>query len=149
MSADLLAEVRAFMARWNLTEPQFGSMAKRGQAFVHGLKRGRQLRPETEQAVREFIAAGDPRPKGRFRRGAQKYTDTVRRNAEAAREAQLFRNTDPVEQAKTFIRTRTSFACYEAAITRPEEHGKYFIGAKLVSRDELFEFARNKGWKGG
>jgi hypothetical protein len=147
MSKELLSDVLAFVARWNMSEAQFGAMSVHSQQLIYSLRRGRKCRPKTEARIRDYMAKGDPGPRKRNVRNAEKYGAAIRRNAEAEREAGLFRRTDPVERAKTFIRSR-GWHCFEAAITRPEHHGKYFIGAKLASRDELLEFARRKGWGG-
>ena len=143
---DLLRAILAFVAKWNMSEAAFGAMAVNSQQLIYSLRRGRKCRPKTEARIRAFMAKGDP---GRHYRkpDPERYRRSLRREAEAERKSELFRNSDPVERAKTFIRQR-GWHCFEAAITRPEHHGKYFIGAKLASRDELLAFARHKGWRG-
>jgi hypothetical protein len=146
-SKDLLADILAFVAKWNMSEAQFGATAVHSQQLIYSLRRGRKCRAKTEARIRDFMAKGDPGRPIRRRPSPEQYGEAIRRNAEAERQAGEFRRTDPVERAKTWIRSR-GWHCFEAAITRPEHHGKYFIGARLASRDELLEFARRKGWGG-
>lgn len=143
----MLDEVLLFIRQWHLTDTQFGSMAVGSPQFVRTLRKGRSCRSTTEARVREFIAKGDPRPKGRTTSAFVKYRQVMRRNAQEERRKTEFRSTDPVELAKTFIRAQR-FVCFEAAITRPEHHGKYFIGTNLVDREGLLAFARKKGLAG-
>ncbi len=140
----LLADVIAFINRHGLTDTQFGVMATHSTQLLWSLRRGRKCRPETEARIREFMAKGSPRGAGH----ASKYAGAVRRNTETQAKAAAFRRTDELERAKTFIRSRTGFCCFEAQITRPEHFGKYFIGARLVTPAELLDFARRKGWTG-
>ena len=146
---DLLTDILAFVARWNMSEARFGAMAVHSQQLIYSLRRGRKCRPATEARIRGFMAKGDPGRQVRKRRRPTpaEHRRSIRASAECEREAGAFRRTDPVERAKTFIRSR-GWHCFEAAITRPEHHGKFFIGARLASRDELLEFARRKGWGG-
>lgn len=143
----LLEEVVLFIRQWHLSDTQFGSMAVGSPQFVRNLREGRCCRATTQARVREFMAKGDPRPKGRTASRFVKYRQVVRRNAQEAKRQATFRTTDPVELAKTFIRAQR-FVCFEAAITRPEHHGKYFVGTNLVDREGLLEFARKRGWAG-
>jgi hypothetical protein len=92
------------------------------------------------------MAKGDPGIRHRRKTTARSYYAAINREARIEREASEFRRTDSVERAKTFIRSR-GWHCFEAAITRPELHGNYFVGAMLLSRDELLQFARRKGWQ--
>lgn len=151
MSSDtgnaLLDDILAFVARWNMSEARFGAMAVHSQQLIYSLRRGRTCRKPTEVRIRAFMAKGDPGRQVRKRPTPDQYRKSIRANEDAERAAGEFRRTDPVERAKTFIRSR-GWHCFEAAITRPEHHGKYFIGAKLASRDELLTFARRKGWGG-
>ena len=143
----LLVDILAFVAKWNMSEARFGAMAVHSQQLIYSLRRGRKCRAKTEARIRDFMAKGDPGRQVRRRPTPEQYGASRLRNAEAEREAGQFRRTDPVERAKTFIRSR-GWHCFEAAITRPEHHGRYFIGARLASRDELLDFARRKGWGG-
>ena len=147
LSSILLADILAFVTKWNMSEAQFGALAVHSQQLIYSLRRGRKCRARTEARIRDFMAKGDPGRQVRRRPTPEEYGASVRRNAELERKASAFRRTDPVERAKTFIRSR-GWHCFEAAITRPEHHGKYFIGARLASRDELLDFARRKGWGG-
>jgi hypothetical protein len=144
---DLLAEILAFVDRWNIGEAQFGKLAAHSQQLIYSLRRGRKCRSGTEARIREFMAKGDPGLQYRRRPATNQYYAAMRRDARAEQAASEFRRTDPVERAKTFIRSR-GWHCFEAAITRPEHQGKFFIGAMLVTRDELLEFALRKGWAG-
>lgn len=143
--AALLRDVLAFIERYGLAKSQFGSMALHSPGFVTSLERGRNCTEDTERRVREFMAAGDPRPASAFK--PQAYAQAKARHIRAEIEANHFREADPVEQAKRVIRAQR-FACFEAEITRPAEHGKFFIGSRLVTKAELFAFARRHGWEG-
>jgi hypothetical protein len=138
-------EIMAFCRRYGLAKTQFGSMVVHSPSLVDSIARGRQLRDGTEAKIRDFMAAGDPRP-SRRQSNVRAYMRAKARNIEAETAACQFRASDPVEQAKRVIRSR-GFACFEAEITRPGSIGMYFIGAKLVTKAELFASARRHGWK--
>lgn len=144
----LLDDVLGFIRQHGLTETQFGAMSVKSTQLVFSLRRGRKCGPKVEEKVRAFMAAGNPRPNTRAGTAAQKYAETVRRNAAAERHATLFRTTDEAERAKTFIRARTPFYCFNAEITRPQMIGWYFIGSRLVDRQQLLDYAKERGWEG-
>lgn len=154
---ELLREVEAFMARYEVVDTQFGAMAVGSSKFVFDLRKGRQPRPKTIARCAEFMALGNPWhrfPKSRF---ARKYALTVRRNAEAEKRLRQFLATDPLEQAKTFVR-RQGFNCFAASVNvvnpraRRALAGKIAVakrsGTEVLSADEFMAFARRLGWKG-
>lgn len=147
-TADLLADIYDFIKRWRLAKTQFGSMSVRSPGLVKSIEQGRQVGDELEKRIRNFMAKGDPRPKGRGTMIARRYHAAVRANRAAEDEQRMFRATDLVERAKTFIRQRTVFTCFNAEILKPAEVGRFYIGTRIVSRDELLAFARAKGWDG-
>lgn len=151
---ELLREVEAFMARYEVVDTQFGSMAVGSSKFVFDLRKGRQPRPKTIARCAEFMAMGNPWhrfPKSRF---ARKYAKTVKRNAEADRQQREFIATDPLEQAKIFLR-RQGFNCFNATVMAGTNVkmqrtlvGMVYVGMKLLDRDELLAMARRRGWTG-
>lgn len=144
-SAQLLKDVLSFCQQRSILDTDFGSRAVNSPSFVASLKAGRTVSKTTEERVRSFMAEGDSRPSSRGHRTARAYASAKARNMRAEHQAAAFRLSDPVEQAKTAIR-RAGFACFEAEITNPKAHGKFFIGARMVTKEELFERARRHGW---
>lgn len=154
---ELLAEVLKFMRRYDLVDTQFGSMAVNSSQFVFNLRKGRQCRPATVERVRAFMAAGDPRPPGSRSRFARRYAMTVKRNAAAEAHARVFRSTDEVERAKTFLR-RDGLNVFDAGVhaesprQRRALRGKIGVarktGTQLYDRDEFLDLARRRGWTG-
>lgn len=158
----LLDEIRAFCRQHRIQPSQFGALAVRSPSLVIGLEQGRNLRPETVRRIRVVLDGGDPGAVGSVRRImaaniaanyvsrgtriARGYAKAKARNMAAEQASALHRATDPVEQAKLVIR-RAGWACFEAAITRPEYHGQFFIGSRLVTREGLLEFAERHGWR--
>lgn len=53
------------------------------------------------------------------------------------------RRTDPVERAKAFIARRVP--CYAAEVAGGPT-GHFVVGTRIVTREELFAIAREKGW---
>ncbi len=51
---DLLAEIRRFQKRHNITDTRFGRDAINDPRLVRDLKRGRELRPGTTTRIRSF-----------------------------------------------------------------------------------------------
>ena len=143
----LLRDVLVFARHWNLTDTQFGLLAVHSTQFVSSLRKGRKCRPATEQRVRDFMAAGDPRDGLPGLHGAARSRETIRRNARTKAHDEYFRATDEAERAKKFIRIQ-GWHCFDAAILKPAEHGKFYIGPRLVTRAQLLDFARRKGWQG-
>jgi hypothetical protein len=154
----LIEDVEAFLKRYRaaLTDTDFGIEAVGSSQLVSSLRGGRKCRRATEERVRAFMATYEPGPKPRGQRiadlkprgqhRAELYAKTIMRNAELAREAATFHLTDEAERAKTFIRTK-GWHVFDAQITRPEHHGKFFIGPNLYTRDEMIGFARRKGFQ--
>lgn len=58
--AQLLHDIEAFMAQHNLAPTRFGDEALGDRHFVKQLRAGRRVWPETEQKVRDFMAAYEP-----------------------------------------------------------------------------------------
>lgn len=58
-SADLLTECRAFIRRHAMTERVFGKNACGQHDLFPALRRGRVVRPATENAIRAFMARKD------------------------------------------------------------------------------------------
>lgn len=57
MSSDtLLNSIEVFLARTGLSATRFGVMAAGDTKFVKTLRAGRQARPKTEKAVRDWMA---------------------------------------------------------------------------------------------
>lgn len=143
----LLEEIMAFCGRYDIAQTQFGSMAVHSPSLVARIRAGKPLRPRTVERIRKFMALGNPRPRSRFSNTARIYARAKAANMRMERAAEAQRDTDPLEQAKRVIR-RAGFHCFEAAIVQPRHHGKFYLGARLVTEAELFEFARRKGWDG-
>lgn len=58
MSNALLTDIRAFLARTGMSPYRFGLLAVRNGRLVERLESGGRIWPETEQAVREYMASG-------------------------------------------------------------------------------------------
>jgi hypothetical protein len=143
----LLTDILAFCRRYDMPETQFGSMALRSPAFIGTLRARRTIQSKTEEAVRAFMAKGNPFPHlSRGQRVAKAYLRVTMKNRAAEVAAANFRSSDPVEIAKTAIR-RAGYHCFEAEIIRPSERGKFFIGSRLVTKAELLDFAERRGRK--
>lgn len=142
----LLADVDAFIRKHDMEETQFSAMAVGWRQLVFKMRRGTRPRYDTVKRVRDFMAAGQPARRSRFTRYAKAYATAKRRNMAIEAADKAFRATDPVEQAKAAIRRR-GFHCFEAEIVRPSEIGKFMIGSRLVTKDELLDFAERHGWR--
>lgn len=58
--ADLIHDIEAFCKRQDMSPWQFGLLALNDKPFVKQVKDGRRVWPETEEKVRQFIAAYKP-----------------------------------------------------------------------------------------
>lgn len=58
--ANLLLDITQFCERHGLAETTFGHLALGDKPFVKQLRAGRRVWPETEQKVRDFMAAYVP-----------------------------------------------------------------------------------------
>lgn len=57
MNTDLLSEIEDFLAAEGIGEHRFGILAASNGRLVERLRAGGRIWPETEQQVRDFIAA--------------------------------------------------------------------------------------------
>lgn len=144
----LLVDVLAFIAENAMTDTEFGILAVNSPQLVATMKKGSRCGVGRETRIRAFMARGKPQRETRGGFHARRYREAVKRNKASEAKAEERRKTDPVELAKTFIRRRTPFCCFDAHITRPEFLGMYFIGARLVDREGLLNYARERGWEG-
>ncbi len=142
----LLADVDAFLRKHDIEESQFSWMAVGWRQFVFKLRRGTRPREDTVKRVRDFMTADRSVRRTRFSRYAKAYSRAKKINMAIEAADKVFRATDPVEQAKAAIRRR-GFHCFEAEIVRPGEIGKFMIGSRLVTKDELLAFAERHGWR--
>jgi hypothetical protein len=146
---DLADEVEAFIARYGIAKTRFGELAANSLQLVDNIRAGRRVGPKLERRIRAFMDRGDPgiamaRPGDIGRK--QKIT-AARNQARAQAEAE-FRMHDMAELAKAFLR-RESFVVFNAEIIDPRARGRFRFGTRTVSRDELLEIARKRGWKDG
>ena len=65
----LLAEIESFLERSGLEHTTFGTLAMNDTAFVTQMRRGRNVRIDTAERARDFMAAWKP-PKPRPKRAA-------------------------------------------------------------------------------
>ncbi|MCF4166358.1 hypothetical protein L2U69_11945 [Zavarzinia compransoris] len=56
----ILPEIRAFLGATGMTKSAFGSAALKDPALVFQLEGGRELRRQTREKVRQFIATQSP-----------------------------------------------------------------------------------------
>lgn len=141
----LLEQILVFCCRHNLSQRQFGAMAVGSPGFVSSIRKGRHIGEPLESRLREFMSRTPPR--SRHSAMVQQSRRTQTENDIRIAKERLHRETDPHERAKTFIRQQ-GFNCFNAEILKPGAHGRFYVGVKIVSGDELLEFARRRGWGG-
>jgi len=93
--------------------------------------------------------AGGARPLRHETRGerfARRYTETVRKNAEEARQQAAFRLSDDLERAKRFLRSK-GWNVFEASVVLPGVRDKWFVGQKTYDRAGVIACAKREGWK--
>lgn len=56
----LLSEIDAFLAEHKLGAATFGDLAMKDRHLVRQMRNGRRLWPETEDKIRQFMAAYQP-----------------------------------------------------------------------------------------
>ena len=67
----LLAEIEAFLKRADMDHTRFGTLAMNDTAFVTKMRRGRNVRIDTAERARAYIAAWKP-PKKNPKRAADR-----------------------------------------------------------------------------
>lgn len=60
MPSTLLSDIEAFLATHEMSASRFGELALKDKPFVFQLRGGRRVWPETEAAIRRFMATYRP-----------------------------------------------------------------------------------------
>lgn len=142
----LLELIDAYRAKHHLTDSQFGSMANREPALVSSLRKGRQCGPRIEEKILAFLKKPPPYRSGRHAAHAAAYRRVKAANIKSEGAARAFRETDPVERAKTYLQ-RNGFRVFAAVVVNPALDG-WVVGCKPapLNDNELIDMARRRGW---